>query len=222
MQKQVSVILNLTGHLHILQLFETQKPGVINGQGDGTFLADKKITRQEMAKMIVKAYGLQLDDNADVSFFDAGSFADWADEEIMTLASLGIVEGVGNGEFSPYTNVTRAETATFIHRAEVPAVRKAVKQKAPANQVEVASALNAKQVLVKFRSAVDVKTAETEGNYDVITVVNAINNDVIDAKVQADGKSVLLTLDDAYRVSTDLSVHVENVYVKRFYQRNIP
>ena len=37
-----------------------------------------------MAKMIVKAYGLQLDNNADVSFFDAGSFADWADEEIMT------------------------------------------------------------------------------------------------------------------------------------------
>ena len=63
---------------------ETQKSGVINGQGDGTFLADKKITRQEMAKMIVKAYGLKLDDNADVSFFDAGSFADWADEEIMT------------------------------------------------------------------------------------------------------------------------------------------
>ena len=56
-----------------------------------------------MAKMIVKAYGLKLDANADVSFSDAGSFAEWADDEIMTLASLGIVEGVGNGEFSPYT-----------------------------------------------------------------------------------------------------------------------
>ena len=99
---------------------ETQKSGVINGQGDGTFLPDKEISRQEMAKMIVKAYNLKLNDKADVSFSDAGSFAEWADDEIMILASLGIVVGVGNGEFSPYTNVTRAETATFVHRAEVP------------------------------------------------------------------------------------------------------
>ena len=109
---------------------EKQKKGVIDGQGDGTFLPDKEITRQEMAKMIVKAYGLKLNEKADVSFFDAGSFADWAKNEIMILASLGIVQGVGNGEFSPHTNVTRAETAAFIHRAEVAEVRKAVKQKA--------------------------------------------------------------------------------------------
>ena len=51
---------------------------------------------------------------------------------------------------------------------------------------------------------VDVKSAEDEGNYDVITVVGQVFNPVADAKVQADGKSVLLTLSNAYRVSTDI------------------
>ena len=37
---------------------------------------------------------------------------------------------------------------------------------------------------------------------------------VVDAKVQADGKSVLLTLGEAYRVSTDINVTIDNVYLK--------
>lgn len=51
-----------------------------------------------------------------------------------------------------------------------------------------------------------MKSAEEESNYDVITEVCKIFNPVADAKVQADGKSVLLTLSDAYRVSTDIGV----------------
>ena len=50
MQKQVSVILNIDSASPYIAALETQKSGVINGQGDGTFLADKKITRQENGK----------------------------------------------------------------------------------------------------------------------------------------------------------------------------
>jgi hypothetical protein len=44
----------------------------------------------------------------------------WGAESVSILASLGVVEGVGEGKFDPNANVTRAQTAVFIHRAEVP------------------------------------------------------------------------------------------------------
>ena len=66
-------------------------------------------------------------------------------------------------------NVTRAETATFVHRAEVAEVRLPVKIKPDPYTVETVSPVNAKQVLVKFRQAVDVNSAEDKSNYDVIT-----------------------------------------------------
>ncbi|KAB2336755.1 S-layer homology domain-containing protein [Cytobacillus depressus] len=77
---------------------QTQKEGVINGYDKDTFKPNAKITRQEMAKMVVTAYGLKLNENADVSFTDNNG---WGAEFVNILASLGVVEGVAAGKFSP-------------------------------------------------------------------------------------------------------------------------
>ena len=104
---------------------QEQKPGVINGHDADTFDPNDTIKRQELAKMIVAAYDLKLNENADVTFSDASSFPDWAEESIEILSSLGVVEGT-DGKFNPADNVTRAETAAFVHRTEVKDERKDV------------------------------------------------------------------------------------------------
>ena len=75
------------------------------------------------------------------------------------------------------------------------------------------NALNATQVEVKFSKEVGTG-AETASNYAVSEVASSTVNAVTNATVQADGKSVLLTLTDAYRVSTDVQVSVSGVFVK--------
>ena len=92
--------------------------------------------------MIVAAYPeLELNEDADVTFSDASSFPDWAEESIEILSSLGVVEGT-DGKFNPADNVTRAETAAFVHRTEVEDERKDVPIKVVAPAVESVSAIN--------------------------------------------------------------------------------
>ena len=130
-----------------------QLPRVINGYDDKTFRPDAPITRQEMAKMIATAYDLKLNDDADISFDDN---KDWGAEYINILASLGVADGYGK-VFNPEAQVTRAETATFVHRAEVKEVRKAVPSKTPTRtcSTKCKYQLIIRQLEVKFDKAID-------------------------------------------------------------------
>ncbi|NEU32418.1 S-layer homology domain-containing protein [bacterium LRH843] len=96
---------------------QAHRPGVVNGYGDGSFKPNNTITRQEMAKMIVEAYDLLLDVERTIIFKDNTS---WGREYVNILASLGIVEGVGEAVFDPNGSVTRGQAAVFIHRTEIP------------------------------------------------------------------------------------------------------
>ncbi|WP_394235045.1 S-layer homology domain-containing protein [Niallia oryzisoli] len=107
---------------------QAQKPGVINGYGDGSFKPENTITREELAKMTVEAYGLELDKEVEIDFRDNTG---WGKEYVNVLASLGIVAGVSQGEFDPGANVTRGQFPVFVHRAEVPGVRIKVGKPAP-------------------------------------------------------------------------------------------
>ena len=99
---------------------QAQKPGVLNGDGNGSFRPNDKISREEVASVLVRAYDLKLNQEADINFSDVTG---WSTESVNILASLGVAAGKGEGKFAPKANVTRAETAAFFHRAEVPEVR---------------------------------------------------------------------------------------------------
>lgn len=99
-----------------LKALEAQKPGVINGYVDGSFKPNNNITRQEMAKMIVEAYDFELNEERQTSFSDNTG---WGAKFVNILSSLRVVEGVAPGKFDPNANVTRAQTAVFVHRATV-------------------------------------------------------------------------------------------------------
>ncbi|WP_394238803.1 S-layer homology domain-containing protein [Niallia oryzisoli] len=175
---------------------------IIGGYGDGTFQPEGSITRQELAKMVVTAFGYELDDTKDVAFDDNNS---WGAEYVEILASLGIIGGYGDGTVLPGEKVSRAEAATFVYRSEVPAERIEVKDKevevvTPA--VESVSAINAKQLVVKFTTAVEkdsvVAADETlvDGAFKLEKVAAtspSVSLDGAKAVLSADGKTLTIT-----------------------------
>ena len=93
----------------------------LNGYPDGAFGPDRNMTRAEAAQMF---YNLLLDKDVPVTaaFGDVDDGA-WYAEAVHTLASLGILNGVGGGRYEPERAITRAEfTAIAMRFAKAPAI----------------------------------------------------------------------------------------------------
>jgi Tol biopolymer transport system component len=99
---------------HILKLAALN---VVSGNGDGSFGPDSSITREQFAKMIVLAAGLQPDAQPQLSFTDANLIADWAKPYVSAAARAGIINGLDGNRFAPTQLITRAEVATMVARA---------------------------------------------------------------------------------------------------------
>lgn len=92
----VSDLLNTDDHIQYLF-----------GYPEGTFGPENNMTRAEVAQMF---YNLLLDQDVTITktFNDVPANA-WYAKAVNTLASLGVVSGVGNGDFEPERSITRAE-----------------------------------------------------------------------------------------------------------------
>ena len=97
----------------------TDHMAYLNGYGTGLFGPDDHMTRAQAAQMF---YNLLLDQevSAAVRFTDVPADA-WYARAVETLASLGMVKGVGGGKFAPERTITRAEfTVMAMHFARLP------------------------------------------------------------------------------------------------------
>lgn len=90
--------------------------GIINGKPDGTFRPNDKITRNEMAVMIYRAFESKLDFSATGKVFPDVPKGNFAYEAVVKTAAVGIIKGYGN-VFKPYNDATRAEAIVMIDRA---------------------------------------------------------------------------------------------------------
>ncbi len=90
----------------------------LSGYPGGLFIPNGNMTRAEAAQMF---YNLLLDKDVPitVSFTDVDDGA-WYADAVHTLASLGVLNGVGGGSFAPGRSITRAEfTAIAMRFAEL-------------------------------------------------------------------------------------------------------
>ena len=88
---------------------------VTRGCGDPSrFCPDRNVTRAEMAAFLSRAFNLL--DAANPGFDDVPDGA-WYASDVAKLAASEITVGCGGTRFCPDRNVTRAEMATFLHRA---------------------------------------------------------------------------------------------------------
>ena len=76
------------------------------------------VTRGEFTATLLRAYGLELDPDANDNFSDVDNNAAYA-PYIATAKKSGIVLGVGNNLFLPENQVTREEMFTLLHRTLV-------------------------------------------------------------------------------------------------------
>ncbi len=98
-----------------------RKTGIVDGYDDGTFGADKEITRQELMVMTARYLNyawLDLPDSSDAteSFNDKNDIASWAADSVERLRKTALVKGDNEGNFAPNDTATRAEAATMIIR----------------------------------------------------------------------------------------------------------
>ncbi|MEI7025034.1 NEAT domain-containing protein [Paenibacillus sp. y28] len=88
--------------------------GIIGGYEDGSFRADRAISRAELAVMIVRALSLDVDASAVSAFADASSIPQWAQAEVSAAYKLGMINGRDNNLFAPNESATRAEAVSLI------------------------------------------------------------------------------------------------------------
>ncbi|WP_010302306.1 hypothetical protein [Kurthia senegalensis] len=87
-------------------------------------------------------------------------------------------------------------------------------------EVESVTAINAKQIKVKFSKAVG-NGVTTPANYEVKTVAGATANTVTSVTV-VDDKTVILNLTSGYTVSTDLVVSISGIYEAGSIKETLP
>ncbi|MGE7947468.1 InlB B-repeat-containing protein [Lysinibacillus sp. NPDC093688] len=100
-------------HVNYEQITRLQRAGIVDGS-NGAFRPNASITRAEMAKVIVIAFGLTPEGNSTFKDVDPSH---WASRYIAALADHNIALGDENGNFRPNENLTRAEFTAIIYRA---------------------------------------------------------------------------------------------------------
>lgn len=96
------------------QLNTDQNISYMQGMADGRFYPASSVTRGQVAQILLPpAEGAE--GFLQTTFTDVPDTL-WCAEAVNALASLGIVEGVGNGKFAPNQSITRAEFVTICAR----------------------------------------------------------------------------------------------------------
>lgn len=90
--------------------------GLINGMGDGTFCPDEPIRREHVCNILARYLrNRNVAQGPSVSQFkDHGSIETSARDNVYYCASLGLINGMGDGTFCPAQMATRAEMAKIL------------------------------------------------------------------------------------------------------------
>ncbi|HDR7783385.1 TPA: S-layer homology domain-containing protein [Bacillus wiedmannii] len=85
--------------------------GIFTGDENGNFRPKATLTRAEMAQVLTRAFGLQVQGTATFKDVPKGH---WAENAINAVGSNGISVGDGKGNFAPNMKVTREQYAQFL------------------------------------------------------------------------------------------------------------
>ncbi len=88
--------------------------GIIKGYSDGTFKPNQAITRGQFSKMLTKI--LDLTGEGTVPFKDISTGHEYYNS-IVALYENGLTKGTSATTYSPYSNVTRGQFASFVVRS---------------------------------------------------------------------------------------------------------
>ncbi len=119
-----SMPVDVEGHWAARDVLLLQRMGVIDAYPDGTFRPDQAITRAEMVKMMVAAFGVVRVQPADPSrevIYPESMYLDvdethWVRSFVYSASEEDLISGYPDGTFQPDEGLTRAEMAGLMHR----------------------------------------------------------------------------------------------------------
>ncbi len=93
--------------------------GIIQGMDEKTFAPDERITREQMASIITRAYLMAdgpLPYELEMSYYDTFLISPWAYDSVKLATNLNLFTGDNMNLFRPTDYATRAEAAAVIYR----------------------------------------------------------------------------------------------------------
>ena len=95
--------------------------GIVQGIGDGRFMPDAWITRQEMALILYRyaasmGRDMTIHGGAALEFPDANDISDWAFYAMTWAVHNGLVRGNDTGALNPFGTANRAEAVVLMQR----------------------------------------------------------------------------------------------------------
>lgn len=107
------------GHPYAQAVMALAKAGIVQGYGDGTFGPDRKVTREEFAKMVLLTLDQMPTEDLTEPFQDVEDVPGLFPDDYIALAyQLGITKGVSENppRFGPKSLVMRAQVTTMTVR----------------------------------------------------------------------------------------------------------
>jgi len=188
--------------------------GVFNGS-NGNLNYSQPMQRQQMALVLVRAIktveGIDLiQDYKEAGFTSSIKDLDkaYSTENVEAITALEYAGITVVENFNPTSAITRGQFASFLNRT--------INYEAPVKElkVESVSAINGKQIEVKFNQDVERVSAEYLGNYKIqrntdVSPVSLASLGVVDSVVSV-GNVVTITFDND--ILTDLNINKDTLF----------
>ncbi len=94
------------------------KNKIASGFGDGKFMPDKELSREEMCAFLSRFNKVHKinnkEENINISFKDEKNISNWSKESVKEMIRLGLIKGMDDGNFMPKEKLTRAQIAQVV------------------------------------------------------------------------------------------------------------
>ena len=94
------------------------KNKIASGFGDGKFMPNKELSREEMCAFLSRFNKVHKinnkEENINISFKDEKNISDWSKGSVREMVRLGLIKGMDDGNFMPKEKLTRAQIAQVV------------------------------------------------------------------------------------------------------------
>ena len=111
-----AVFTDIANHWAETYINQIASMGIVSGKSEGKYAPDDQITRAELTKVAVNAFGFTIPEVEEDPFLDVDKNA-WYAKYIQVAKDNGIVEGWGDGNFAPNAPISRAATLKILIEA---------------------------------------------------------------------------------------------------------
>ncbi|QOX65598.1 hypothetical protein FRZ06_20680 [Anoxybacterium hadale] len=105
-----------SGAWYTTAVLKANAAGILNGDGSGHANPTDRITREQAALMLARAFSVDDNPGSTSKFIDKQEISSWAKSQVFGMEAAGFISGY-HSKFNPKSSITRAEVVTMINNA---------------------------------------------------------------------------------------------------------